>query len=357
MEATLLNIDLEVVGFLDVFKSLLWTDKYDKFGEFEIIEFPSTNVLTLLSEAVFILIKESEHAMIIETLNIHTDAVNGNELIVKGKSLESILKRRIVWNPTVLTGDFQTAIELILDDNAINPTDTTRKITRLEFLASTDPAITDLTIDVELLGETLYDVISSLCNANGIGFKIVLTDLGKYQFQLYAGADRSYDQVINPYVVFSPSFDNLINGDYYISDENSKTVALVGGEAGVGNIRTFATVQNPIGTTELDRREIFVDSSGATRTSYQGFAPLTDEEYLTILENKGYEELANNSIIQTFDGQLEPNSIYFYGEDFFMGDILQVSNEYGHEAKSRVTEMVYFQDSSGTKTVPTFTAI
>ena len=357
MKTVLLNSNLEIVGDLDIFKSFLWTDRFQEFGDFEIVEFPQSNILAMLIEAKYLLLEESEHVMVIETLRIRTDPVNGNELIIIGKSAESFLNRRIVNAPTILSGNLQDGIQLILNENAITPTVSARDIPELEFLASTDPIITALTVELELLGETLYDVISSLCVLNGIGFKITLTDANKFRFQLYAGVDRSYDQETNPYVVFSLDFDNLLNGDYYISDETLKTYALVAGEAGVGNIRTFAEVEYPTGLTGLERREIFVDAQSVTRTSYGEGEPLTDEEYGYILEDKGYEELSNNQSIQTFEGQLESSTMYVYGEDFFMGDIVQVANEYGHEATSRVIEMVYFQDSSGTKMVPTFKAV
>jgi hypothetical protein len=357
MEATLLNSDLEVIGFLDVFKSFLWTDKYQEFGEFEIVEFPNNMILSSLSNTKYICIKESEHIMVLESIRIKTDPLNGNELFIKGRSLESILYYRIVWDPIVLDGSLQDGIETILNDNAINPTDTDRKINKLEFLASTDPAITALTVKIELLGEYLYDVISSLCISYGIGFKIVLTDLGKFSFQLYVGADRSYNQSTNPYVVFSPNFDNLLNGDYWISTENLKTNALIGGEKGVGNIRTFTSVEYPSDLTDLNRREIFVDAQSITRTGYGEEESLSDSDYSLVLEEEGYNKLSENQTVETFEGQLESSTIYIYGQDFFMGDIVQVANEYGHEANSRVSEMVYFQDSSEIKMVPTFSKI
>lgn len=358
MEAVLIDSDLEIVGHLDVFKSFLWIDKYDECGEFELLESPRANVLSSLSQAQYILFKESEHVMVIESINIHTNPKEGNELMVKGKSLESILKRRIVWDPiSFINYNLQDGIELLLNDNAIDPVNTDRQITRLEFLASTDTNITSLTMEEQYLGQSLYDVISNLCKTNGIGFKIILTALGKFQFQLYAGVNRSYDQSVNPYVVFSPNFDNLINGDYFVSSEFLKNVALVGGEEGIENLRTFTNVENPTGISDLSRREVFVDASSVGRNLYGTEEPLTEEEYLLVLESKGYEELAINSMVETFDGQLEIGGNYVYGEDFFMGDMVQVSNEFGQGSKSRVNEMIYFQDPGRIDRIPKFTAV
>lgn len=63
-----------------------------------------------------------------------------------------------------------------------------------------------------------------------VGFRIKLSDDNKFVFKLYAGADRSYDQFTNPYVIFSPKFENVINTNYLESKKTLKTVTLVAGE-------------------------------------------------------------------------------------------------------------------------------
>lgn len=356
MEVILLDSTLEKVGVIDVFHSLLWVDRYDSFGDFEIVESPTSNILYKFAQSTYMTLKESDHAMIIESINIRTDLVDGNKLIIKGRSLESILDRRIVWGAVELTGDFQDNIQALLNDNAIDPVDTDRTISLLEFSASTDPAITNLTIDSQFVGNTLYEVITNVCMAAGVGFKITLTSLGKFQFKLYAGADRSYNQSTNPYVVFSPKYDNLINADYLLTNQHLKTIALVGGENGVGNVRIMVPIASPGGAgTELSRREMFVDAQGVTRNTPD--VPLTEAEYIDLLEQKGLEDLAKNIIIQSFDGEAQIDGTYTYGEDFFMGDILQIANEYGHQATSRVIEMIFSQDPASISKIPKFMSV
>lgn len=353
MEVTLLNTNLEAISVIDVFESLIWTDRYYGAGDFEMVKSPDYQFAQALSMSQYMELKDSEHLMIIDHLNIHTDEEAGNKAIIKGMSIETVLNQRIVWAPTVLTGDFQDGILKLLNENAINPTDTDRKINLLEFEASTDPAITDLTVESQFFGDILYKVIWDLCASRGVGFKITLTNLGKFKFKLYSGVDRSYDQFSNPFIVFSPEFENLINSDYIVTNRLLKTVSLVAGEEGVGNIRRTVAVSAPGGAgTDLNRREMFTDASGITRNTPGG--RLTEEEYLLQLEQKGMEDLANNTFIQTFEGQADVIHTYIYGQDFFMGDILQVENEYGHEATCRVIELIRSQDPSGYKVYPTF---
>jgi hypothetical protein len=358
MEVIVLKKNLEVVDIIDSFESLIWTDRYYVAGDFEITGTPSPKFINAINSGTYLLLKESEHLMEIERLNIHSDIENGDKVIVKGRSIEAQLDRRIIWNQTILTGTFQAAIHQLLDENAIFPsTSSPRKLSLLEFEASTDPLITALEIDSQFCGENLYKVICDLCISRRIGFKITMTDTGKFRFKLYAGADRSYDQDINPWVVFSTDYENLLNADYIQTDQLLKTVTLVAGEKGVGNGRRSVEVDLSGGAgSGLDRREMYTDASGVTRT-VSGGAPLTDEEYDAQLIQKGNEDLAVNTSIRTFEGQADASRMTVYGEDFFMGDILQVANDYGHEAKSRVTELINSQDASGVKRYPTFSTI
>ena len=59
--------------------------------------------------------------MVIEELEIESDPEISPTLIVKGRSLESVLDRRIIWGQIILDGNLQTEIERILDENIINP--------------------------------------------------------------------------------------------------------------------------------------------------------------------------------------------------------------------------------------------
>lgn len=357
MEVTLLSSTFENKGIIDVFDSFIWVDRFAEFGDFEIVMRPSASIIEKLTQTSYLAFKESDHTMILESINILTNIVDGNRLIIKGRSLESILDRRIVWGGFSITGAFQTGILTLLNDCFIEPSDTTRDVPNFVFVISDDPVIMALQIDNQFVGDNVYELISTICKSKGVGFKVTLSTTGNFEFLLYAGEDRSYDQSTNPYVVYSPNFDNLLNADYLITDEKLKTAALVIGEAGVGNVRLAVEVASPSGAgSGLSRREMFVDAKDISRNTPAGF--LTDVEYSAQLEQKGLEELSKNTIIQAFNGQIDPDQIiYIYKEDFFMGDILQVANEYGHEGKSRVIEVIYSQDQAGENMYPTFSAI
>ena len=230
MDITVLNTNLDAISIVDVYESFIWTDRYYEYGDFELFTSMTDTILSYIKQDYYLQNRESEHVMIIEMIRIGSDSENGNHITVTGRSLESILDRRIVWGQKTITGNLQNGIHTLLNENVISPADSSRKIANFIFEASTDPAITSLKIDAQYTGDNLYDVINKICSERSIGFKVTLNDNKQFVFKLYAGIDRSYDQSVNPYVIFSPKFENIINSNYVESKSALKTVTLVGGE-------------------------------------------------------------------------------------------------------------------------------
>lgn len=351
MELLVLNTDFESIAVIDTYESLIWTDRYNEYGDFEIYFAMDTELLEYLKEDNYLWLKDSEHCMIIEDIKIDADAEDGNHLIVTGRSLESILERRIIWGQRIFNGNLQSAIQTMLNENIISPSIADRKISNFIFTASTDGKITGLKIDNQYTGDDLYTVIKGLCQENNIGFKIVLTDDNQFAFSLYAGADRSYDQTENPYVVFSPNFENIINSNYYSSKANLKNVTLVAGE-GEGASRKTTTVGSGSG---LSRRELFTDARDISSDTDEG--TLTDAEYTAQLVTKGQKNLADHTIVTAFEGEVEVTRLFKYGEDFFIGDIVQIANEYGNEGSAYISELIISRSKDEISIYPTFKTI
>ena len=239
----------------------------------------------------------------------------------------------------------------MLNECIISPSIADRKISNFVFVPSTDPKITSLKIDNQYTGDCLYDVVKGLCEENNIGFKIVQTAENKFAFSLYAGVDRSYEQTENPYVVFSPNFENIINSNYYSSRASFRNVTLVAGE-GEGAARRTAIVGSASG---LDRRELFTDARDISSDTEDG--TLSDAEYMAQLRTKGLKNLADHIVTTAFEGEVEVTRLFKYGEDFFIGDIVQIANEYGNEGSAYISELVISNSEEGLSIYPTFKTI
>lgn len=403
MEATILNKDFESVAILDNYASFIWTDRYNEAGDFEIHIPIGDGIPEHFQNGYYIWNAESEHLMIMETFKIESDIEEGAYLIITGRSLESILDRRIVWNKTLIQGpvnsqgyrDFpnlQDGIERLINENAIQTTEA-RKIPGLKFEKSTDPRITALTfgdqlevtedddsggvlyytVGAQYHGDNLYNIVVKLCQEKYIGFKITLNENNEFVFKLYAGTDHSYGteakpQNDNDYVVFSKDFDNLLNTNYLVSTQKWKNVTLIGGEkekdpeTGVEKSQILAEWSDNKAYTGLDRREIFTDASSKSQEKEDDngdMVIMAVEEYKAILRQAGIDTLMENELQEVFDGEADTTTMFQYGmdKDFYIGDIVQFATEYAVEGRAYISEYIMSNESGGKNYYPTLVII
>ena len=171
MDLVVLNRELNAISVIDIYESFIWTDRYYRYGDFELYTAMQNNILNVIKKDFFLQSSDSDHVMIIEDWIIKSDIENGNHITVTGRSLESILTRRIIWGQKKISGNLQNGIKTLLNENIISPSDSKRKIPNFIFEESTDSAITKLTINAQFTGDNLYDAIQKICEERGIGFK------------------------------------------------------------------------------------------------------------------------------------------------------------------------------------------
>lgn len=382
MEATVLNKDFMPIAVIDNYKSFIWTERYDEYGDFD-LSLPLEDTLPSYIQKGYYLWKEgSNRLMIIESISVDSSEEDGLTLLVTGRSLESILTRRVVWTKRVFVmkevnkkdvyPSLQDTLISLLTENII--TDGVRNIPNFVIEPSTDPRILELTIEGEYLGQELYEVVSNACKEKEIGFKMeyhesYIKDNNTYDnafvFSLYKGEDRSYNQSENPYVIFSPEFGNIANTNYIDSVEDFKNVALVVGESTYKEDGTEESrIQNVIsadGTSTdpiagLERRELFVDATGES-TNDDNNGTIAMDRYKAMLKQKGIDGLIEHSPIQALEGEVEYICSFEYRKDYYVGDTVQLVNEYGYEGQAYISEYVESCDESGFNAYPTFNVI
>ncbi len=363
MDIMVYDENFEPIAVFDTYTSFIWTDRYSEPGDFEIYTDLNPDFLNIFKRNYYIEIPDSEHTMIVENITTETNFSDGNHLKISGRSLESILDRRIVWGTIDINGNLQDGIRQILTEAFFAPTIKERRLPNFIFEDSSDKKVTNLTMENQYTGNNILDIVKELCESNDIGFKILRNDSNQFIFSLFAGTDRSYEQEVNDYVVFKPSYDNVISSTYEETGTTLKNVILV-----VGEDRQF-DVDAEEETLTIDEGEktrilrIAGDASGLTRREYYCNASdiqMEDDmslaEFQAKLDQRGAEELLKNSIKKQFDGQYETTKMFIYKRDFFMGDIVQVSDGFGNEAPSRIIEFIWSHNSSGIESYPTFKA-
>ena len=352
MNIYVLNKELDIIGVVDNYVSIIWTTRYYLTGNCELYLGASDSIIALLQKDFYLvrdkdIIKDGvntiyKNVMVIKNIELSTDTENGNFLIITGKDLKSILGKRIIWKQTTMSGRVESCIRRAIQENVINPTDTSRKIQGCKL--GTELGLTD-TIEIQVTHDNLEEFVEKLCETYQYGIDVSIVN-NEFMFTLYVGEDRSYNQSVNTYVVFSPKFDNLISTTYKDVGENYKNVAIVGGE-GEGTERKTAIAGVATG---IDRCEMFVDANGVSSNNGE----FTDEEYTTMLIAKGNEQLASSNYAESFEGSAESTMGFRLNKDYFLGDIVQVINEYGISATPRILEIIESEDDNGIRIIPTF---
>lgn len=84
---------------------------------------------------------------------------------------------------------------------------------------------------------------------------------------------------------------------------------------------------------------------------------LYDVIYTAYLITRGYNRLAEFGKTISFSGSVEPRSTFKYREDFQLGDIVTIANQYGISVQARITEVIEVEDDNGYQIEPRFVYI
>lgn len=339
MEIKILNTDFIEIAVVEKYQSFIWTDRFAQYGDFELYAPMGEEWYYDVQIGYYVTCTDSDRMMIIETIEITSDTENGDFIKVSGRSLESILTRRIVWAQTVVTGNPNACIKTLINDAIINPTIADRRIDNFIFKDTDDEGILEKTMESQYTGDNLYDVVADICESIYAGFKITLNEDNQFVFEMFRGWDQTAS------VIFSNEYQNLITSDYTNDTQEYCNVTLVAGD-GEGAARKTVTVGSGSG---LDRKELFTDARDLSSTGLQL------ANYQNQLKQRGYEKLAELATTEGFDGTVEPDVMYKYNVDFFIGDFVAFVDKYGNQGAPRINEYTISDDeNNGYYCYPTF---
>ncbi len=103
------------------------------------------------------------------------------------------------------------------------------------------------------------------------------------------------------------------------------------------------------------RREIYIDARDLQSDS-DSDKPMTQEEYIAVLENRGLQKLAEHQLVKSFSAVIRTVSpTYVLGEDFWLGDTITMMDEsLGVTADAVVQGVTHSVSREGEQTEFTF---
>lgn len=335
------NDTFENIGEVNQYNSLIWTDKFNGYADFELWA-PITDENSEYFKKGNILWCGGDNAAVIEIVKSTVDDKGTKTFNVKGRTLEMLLTTRIIWGTYNASNEYASTIMYdIVKQNCINPTNENRKIPYLE--CAEDKQLGGK-MSIQKTGGEVYDTLTTIASNKDLGFNVLFRPKEKKLiFEVVAGVDRTIEQNEVDPVEFSTDLEDILSSSYYTNSQDEKNVAFVQGE-GDGASRIFQIS----GNNELegfDRKELYVDARDlqSETTNEDGTTTsLTPDEYKAALVNRGDDKLAECKTIETFEAQIRVfgDVQYEFGVDYNKGDKVTVRDkQLGVVVSARITEV------------------
>ena len=372
------DLNFQLIGIIDIAKSIIWKSSYYGVGEFEI--YCSVSFKELLQPNYYITRPNNYEVGIIEHLEISETIEDGRMIVASGRFAKSIFDRRITYKrtyvegeglnyirrfePYILKGNVEQAVRALVDTCLGSSATSERKINEI-YLSNSDLSnLTDViqvddgsgnlvNADKQTTYDNLLEYTDALLQEYQMGSYLYLDkNLAKLRYKIYKGVDRSIDQTEREQIIFSREFDNLTSSNYQFDATNYKTCAYLGGEGeGVERKCSYITDYQ----TGLNRRETFIDVSSLSSTykeeenGEEVEKTYTNEEYRKMLESEGRQQLAVYKTTETLEGDIDlTNSPLVYGVDFNLGDIITIWDDEKY-INARILTITEVEDDDGYK--------
>jgi hypothetical protein len=366
MDLYILDDLIRRIDVVDRFESLIWTERYAAFGDFELhIQSTWTN-RNRFKNGKWLAVNESQRVMMIETVEDGEDSEGRSMLKVTGRSLEAILEDRVARHSFVsLTASPRWAllgtpgylgraiVKSICVDGLLNTQDIIQylkvPLTQEDSLLPVDTIPEPSTaVRMELEPMSLYAALKLILDEYDLGFCILRNqDKSELYFEVYSGSDRTSAQSSISPMIFSPELNNLVNSKELKSVASYKNTAYVLSPSG----STIVYTNDGSGHTGVDRHILMVKVDEVRQNDSENW--MTVEQ---ILQRRGREALTEHRKISAFDGEIA-HSGYKYGVDYRLGDLVELRKYDDASTSMRVTEQIFVSDSQGDRSYPTLAPI
>lgn len=416
------------------YKSIIWTERFHGFGDFKLTVPGTLENLQIYQLDYYLYTKGTNKLMIIEQVELNTEYSKQSMLTVSGRSLESILDRRVmhpypIWEGTRLCmhertkGKVKDVIKhytnLLFKQRDSLDTSHERHVTGFGWYsvdelpngirkgrpvssmdignirANANGTVRNMTrnadyshaayddTDPYIMEGSWYKLVQNLTDLTMSGWAIEYDGEDPYYWYgyTYNGVNRTFNQGERPPVVFSPKYDNLSKATYFKSKVSTRTKIFSGAvkftvplelqlsREYLDDNRDSAMQNNSVtvGTRGLGLREGYFQSPSIEHTNgymiskgsgQWGVASIDPESIYRQIHEQCNTELWRHMPIELFSGEAAQQSMYTYNEDFFLGDFVQIQNEFGQQDIARVTEYIRTSsDSEGDVFYPTFESL
>lgn len=352
--------DISILAVVNSYSARNWNKVWSESGSFTLwVPITEENKEFLVRENL-IWPDDQDCVGVIERVHNYTSEEGTPLMEVSGRfSEQAYLFRRIIWGNARISDYPANIIKFLIQNQAVDCLDTDRQL---------GPGINPI---VSILPGTPLQEEIDYCNSygnlweevKGLSIEYNLHVEFRYAQDLlnaviFSSVDRSDT------VILSTDLGFLTNSDYLCDSTDYCNTALIAGE-GEGAEREKAYILSQ--ETQRNRRELYVDARDLQKNSSSSEDPMTEEEYISVLVQRGQKKLLEYPLCESYECSLQVTGEegYVFGEDYNLGDtVTLIDNILGVQVQAQVKEHQIDEDKDGRTdtlvfgiSIPTITSI
>lgn len=308
--------NLNRVGTIETWVSLLWQEGYNTVGTFLIECQQTKEVAKLLKIGNYIGRGDFKTLCLIRSVEVRDRLIVAN-----GHSAVNILGERV----STMVIDNQNAEEAMRSLVA--------NMSPWECVENGEIAGIEDVFGRQISDKTVLEYCEEIAEEIDAGFRLRFDKANKkLLFEVYK-------PVKNENLIFAVKFGNLAEIIYSETDNQFKNIAVVAG-AGEGEARITVTVGD-LTATGAARREMYVDARQIQKEEEE-----TEEAYKTRLENEGLEKLAAQIKIENLSAKISSDD---FGKKYNLGDVVTcILDDLGVKLDTRIIGFSYVSQNNQT---------
>lgn len=357
MDLMTMGTDYVPDQLIEGYDSLIWTERYQATGEFQLITKNIDKTLALMPKGSLVAERNSQEVMIVEDHNIDESSDGAPTLTTTGRTFESFMENRATV--VVNTTPGEEAMWTYKSDD-IWPTDAAKALIMSHLTVSPEgprqkvpnTAVENLIPQQVHKGQqmsyenepgVLYDQVLNLLKMEGAGIRNQQDFQGLLKMYIYQGEDRTVNSDTHTPLIFSLDAGHIVNPKYLFTIKDYKNVAYVVGQ--YWQQRVYAPGV-PTTVSGMDMRIVVVNGDEIKKAS-------SDAKKTKQARALGLAELAKHNQTIFFDGEASPDSPYIRGRDYNLGDQVTLMAHYGVSQTMLISEYVRTDDDQGERGYPT----
>ncbi len=318
---------------------------YQDVGEFELYCRASQANLKALQKGRYVKLPNKRFIWVITSVRYTFTAGGARMISATGYEAKWLLNKRCILTPKELQGTITSAVYGLVNHALGTGANAARTISdnngNNKFFVDTNTLLIDISGTQAPRGN-LLEFVNHLLKQYNCG-SIVEFENGTLKYRVFTGAVKTNS------VKFSQSLDNLLASEYFTDDANIATHALV--VSTIDDVDYTQAFDN--GATGIDRAEIVVNSNLSTKYedangTEQETTP-TSDLYKCWQTEEAKTNLAEHITIEEINGEIDiANSNYIFDDDYFIGDMVRVQDEYfNFFVDKRITKQTFRQNADG----------